>query len=106
MPIFAALFKVISLHFIAIYLAVTGGKLGVRIIVAVSVATAYIACVTAFTLLIRPLLSALFTSSYGQVIGFAFPPISGTLVASFVALWGCIVAKNYASRMVKIALGG
>lgn len=106
MPLFAALFKALSLHFVAIYLAVTGGKLSVRIIVAVSVATAYVACVTAFTLLIQPLLGSLFTSSYGQVVGFAFPPITGTLVAGFVALWGCIVAKNYASRMVKIALGG
>lgn len=105
MPIFAALFKAFSLHFIAIYLAVTGGKLSVRILVAVAVATAYVACVTAFTMFIYPLLSNLFSTAYGQVLGLAFPPIVGTLLAAFVAIWGCIVAKNYATKMVKVALG-
>jgi hypothetical protein len=40
--------------------------------------------------LVNPLLSQLFTTSYGQLLGFCIPPITPTCLAAFSACWaGC-----------------
>lgn len=43
-----------------------------------------------FNGLIAPLVGQAFATSYGQVIGLAFPPIAGTCMATYAAVWvGC-----------------
>lgn len=47
-----------------------------------------------FNTLVSPLAQAMFTTQYGQFIGLAFPPISGTCMASIVSCWtGCALYK-------------
>lgn len=105
MPLLAALLKPLLLHLAAVWFALTKTQLGIRVAVAVGIAGTYVACVTGFTVFIAPLISALFSTSYGQVIGLAFPPVSGTVLAGIVGLWVSLVAKNYYLKTIKLAVG-
>lgn len=104
MPAFALLVKVALGNMYALYLALTSAKLSVRIAAAGIMAAAYVACVVGFTVFIAPLVASMFQTSYGQVIGLAFPPISGTVLGGIVTLWGCLVAKAYYFKVVKLGL--
>ena len=104
MPALALLLKVALGNMYALYLALTSSIMAVRIAAAVLMATAYVACVAGFTFFIAPLLGALFSTSYGQVMGLAFPPISGTVLAGLVSIWGCLVVKAYYFKVVKMGL--
>lgn len=43
-----------------------------------------------FNTQVAPLVASAFTTSYGAVIGLAFPPIAGTCLATITAVWlGC-----------------
>lgn len=66
------------------------------------IGAAYVACVVGWSTLIRPLLAQIFTTGYGMVLGLAFPPLAGTVVAAVAAVWGCIVAKKYTMKMLSI----
>lgn len=41
----------------------------------------------AFNTLVAPLVAQAFTTAYGQVLGLAFPPIAGTCMATYAAVW-------------------
>jgi len=104
MPILAALLKVLLANVYVLVLALKTQGLMLRLAAIGVLAAAYVACLTGFALFIAPLLSALFNTAYGQVIGLAFPPIAGTILVGIVALWGCIVVKNYFKVMLKIGV--
>lgn len=104
MPALALLLKVALGNMYALYLAITSQALALRLGAIAVMAAAYVACVVGFTTFIAPLIGALFATSYGQVIGLAFPPISGTVVFGIVTLWGCLVAKAYYMKVIKLGL--
>ena len=58
-----------------------------------------------FTGLIGPWLGTLFSSTYGQLLGLLFPPISGTVVASLAGYWSCVIGVKYVSSLTKMAVG-
>lgn len=95
MPLLAALLRSLLTYIGTVGLILTESKQALRIGFALGMASAYVLCVVGFTTYIVPLIAALFSTSYGQVIGMAFPPIAGTVVAGLVSLWACIVAKRY-----------
>lgn len=43
--------------------------------------------VVSFNTLVAPFVASMFTTTYGQFIGLAFPPIAGTCLASIGATW-------------------
>lgn len=104
MPVFALLFKVAIGNMWALWLALTSLKASVRLAAVAIMAAAYVACVLGFSMFIAPLISSLFNTQYGQVVGLAFPPISGTVVAGIVSLWGCFVLKSYYMKVYKLGL--
>lgn len=58
-----------------------------------------------FNTTVAPLAASMFGTAYGQFIGLAFPPISGTCVAAYIAVWvGCNTYK-LVQRTVAVSAG-
>ena len=104
MPVFAALVQGLMANAMALWLAVKSAQQAVRLTAISILAAAYVACALFYTLFIDPLIGALFSTAWGMLLGLAFPPISGTVIAGIVGLWGCIVAKRYTEKFVSMAL--
>lgn len=105
MPIFAALFKAALASVYGLVLALKSQELAMRLAAALAVAAGYVAAVVLFSTGIKPLIGALFATSYGQVLGLAFPPIAGTVLAALAALWLALVVKNYYHKVIRVAIG-
>lgn len=87
MPVFAAfvgqLFTALGVFLARLFLARLAIKLaGVAAIVACGTVL-----MTTFNGVVAPLASQLFSTQYGQLLGLAFPPVSGTCVAGITAVW-------------------
>lgn len=84
MPLFAAFFGALFSS-LGIFLAkIFAAKLAIRVAgvaVLVSLAGGLVATFNGF---IAPLLAMMFSTSYGQFLGLAFPPISGTIMATYM----------------------
>lgn len=102
MPVFAALVKALFLQGYGLLLALVTQRIGLKIAAIATMAGLYVGAVAAFSAFVSPLIGALFSTAYGQVIGLAFPPVAGTVVAGYVALWVLLVVKNYYMRAVNI----
>ncbi|WP_143889407.1 hypothetical protein [Tepidimonas alkaliphilus] len=102
MPLFAALVQGLFGKLFAFLAAYVGRQWAMRIAVAMSVATGYVALVAAFNAFVSPLLSKLFATSWGHVLGLAFPPISGTVIAGLVGLWIAKVSFEYSLHLAGI----
>lgn len=102
MPIFAALFKVIMGNLVAFVTMYLTSKYAMRIAAVLALAAIYISAVTLFSTTVSPLIGALFSTGYGQFIGLAFPPIAGTVVAGYVALWVALVGWSYWQRFARV----
>lgn len=105
MPILSLLIKALFMNAYSLVIALKSTETAIRFTAIAILAAAYISCVVGFTTFIQPLLSNLFNTQYGQVVGLAFPPISGTIITGIVTLWGCIVAKRYYRWVVTIGVG-
>lgn len=77
--------------FIALFWA---KKISVSVLAIAAIAVAFAALMAMFNLLVSPLVGSLFSTSYGQVLGLAFPPIAGTCMTSIATAWtGCALYK-------------
>lgn len=69
-------------------------KIGVTAVAVIAFAAALVALMATFNLLVAPLIQSMFSSSLGQFIGLAFPPIAGSCLASLGTCWGaCALYK-------------
>lgn len=69
-------------------------KISVTVIAVAAFAAALAVLMALFNGLVSPLLQTMFSTSLGQFIGLAFPPIAGTCLASISACWcGCALYK-------------
>lgn len=103
MPIFAALFQAVSAAWVSLWVGFQAARISMRLSFVAAVAAIYVACVIGWTLFMSPLALALFSTQWGQFLGLAFPPISGSVIAGFVGVWICIVSKNY---LIKVSKAG
>lgn len=104
MPVFAAMVLAIFNRLFSFLVTWLGFKFALRVSVLGSLAALYTSGLLAFQSFISPLIAALFSTSYGQVIGLAFPPISGTVVVGLVSLWVGTLIYNYYERMALILI--
>lgn len=102
MPLFAAFFGALF-SALGVFLAkIFAAKLAIRIAgVAILVSLAG-ALVTTFNGWIVPLLSLLFDTQYGQFIGLAFPPISGTIMTTYMTAVLAVGTYKIQTRAVAI----
>ena len=95
MPLFAALFASWATRFMGYLTAKFGAEIAIRIAFVAAIAAVYVGLLTLFQTTIAPMLSALFSTSYGAVLGLAFPPIAGTVVAGLAGLWMAVQSYRY-----------
>lgn len=84
---------------------IVGAKNATRILAATTVSTLYVATVVVFTATIAPWIGSVFTTSYGALLGLLFPPVAGTVIGSLMAYRASVLAYNYTSKLLKMAVG-
>jgi hypothetical protein len=104
MPLFAALVKALFGSAVSLLLALVAAKQAIRLSAVLIFAGLYLTSVVLYSAFVSPLLGSLFSTAYGQVIGLAFPPVSGTVIASLSALWVSLLVKRYIVRFGAMAI--
>lgn len=64
-----------------------------------------VALVAAFNVVVSPLAAQLFATSWGQVLGLAFPPVAGTCLAAIAATWSACGLYGLQKRVTAIVTG-
>ena len=105
MPLLATLLASVGSGIYSLIAAIVGAKIATRLTAVAALAAIYISCSAFFMGLIEPWLATLFSSTYGQLLGLLFPPISGTVVASLAGYWSCVIGVKYVSSLTKMAVG-
>lgn len=102
MPLFAAFFGALFSS-LGVFLAkMFAAKLAIRLVavgVLVSLATGL---VSAFNGWIVPMLSMLFSTSYGQFLGLAFPPVAGTVMTVYMTAVLAVGTYRLKAHAVKV----
>jgi len=87
MPIFAGLIQAIFQALAAFMLRLLAARIALRVAAVLAVMGFGAALMVTFNAFVAPLAASVFSTAYGQLLGLAFPPISGTVLAGMVALW-------------------
>lgn len=104
MPLLATFLASIGGGIYSLMVAMVGAKIATRLTAVAALAAIYISCIAFFMGLIEPWLSALFSSTYGQLLGLLFPPISGSIIAGLGGYWSCVIGLKYVSSLTKMAV--
>lgn len=99
MPLLASLLVGWFTRAFTFLVAQVGFQWAIRITIVAAVGAVYVSLVTLFNSTIEPLIGALFATSYGAVIGLAFPPIAGSVVSALAILWAAKIGYGYIARM-------
>lgn len=105
MPLFAAFFGALFSS-LGVFLAkMFAAKLAIRIAgvgVLVALATALVGTFNGF---IAPMLQMMFNTQYGQFLGLAFPPISGTVMTTYMSAVLAVGTYKLQTRAVALTAG-
>lgn len=102
MPALALLLRGLLGNLYALYLATVAYRITTKLIGIAAMASAYLVFVLVFNAFIEPWIDSAMQTSYGQVLGLAFPPVAGTVLFGFVALWVALIAKRYYTSVIKL----
>lgn len=105
MPVLAALLAAFAGKFFALFSGIFGAIIGMRIAAAVALGTLYVAAVLVFTTVVAPFFGAIVNTQYGYVIGLAFPPMAGTVLAALSGLWIAVAGYRYFAQMMRVVSG-
>ena len=102
MPILAGLLTSLFggiASFIALFWA---KKISVAVLAIAAFAAALAVLLTMFNLLVTPFLAAMFSTTYGQFLGLAFPPMAGTCMVSIGTCWGGCALYKLKMQAIKL----
>lgn len=99
MPVFAAVFVAVFNRLFSFMVTYLGFKFALKITVLTGLAGMYISGLLGFKAFVEPLITAMFATSFGAVIGLAFPPLAGTVITGLVALWVGGMMYDYFERL-------
>ena len=102
MPILASLFMSLFGGIAAFFIEFVTKKIAVAGAAVAAFAICLGVLMAVFNAAVAPLVQAMFSTSYGQFIGLAFPPMAGTCLASISAVW--IACALYKLKMQSIKL--
>jgi hypothetical protein len=85
--------------FLASYLS---KKVAIGLAAAATLGGLYGAMVVLMNNAVSPLLSALFSTSYGQFIGLAFPPMAGTCLGIVATTWAACTLYAWQKKALEI----
>lgn len=87
MPLLAGLLAQLFGGFAAQIAAMFVKKAGTAVAAAAAIAVCMGVLVVAFNTVVSPFVAAMFSTTYGQFIGLAFPPMAGTCLAAIGTTW-------------------
>lgn len=87
MPILGGLLVSLFTGLGGLFSAIFGAQMAVKLAAVAAFLSFGLVLLGVFNAVVAPIAAAAFSTSYGQVIGLAFPPISGTCVAAVAAVW-------------------
>lgn len=94
MPLLATLISALFTGLGSFLLKLFLARLAIRIAAVAAIVAAGGALMAVFNGYVAPLVGAMFSSQYGQFLGLAFPPISGTCITVFTGVWmACMTYK-------------
>lgn len=102
MPILGALIGNLFAGIAAFFVRVVVSKLAMRMIGVAALSALGVALIVAFNSWIAPLVSQLFSTSYGQVLGLAFPPVAGTVLSVYFLAWTSVLTYKLQARAVAL----
>lgn len=79
-----------------------GKKVAVTVVAVAAFAAALVVLMASFNSLVSPLVQSMFSTQYGQFIGLAFPPISGTCMTSIGTAWGACALYKLKMQSIKM----
>lgn len=72
-----------------------GAEVATKLAIVTSLASLYVGSLVLFNNIVSPLVSQMFSTQFGMVIGLAFPPIAGTVVTGLFTLWAGVMTYRY-----------
>lgn len=103
MPLLGALFSALMGGFASLVALLWAKKIAVAAVAVLAFAAALAVLMAAFNLLVAPFALAMFSSSLGQFVGLAFPPIAGTCLTSIAACWGACALYKLKIQSIKMS---
>ena len=102
MPLFAALFSSLF-SALGVFLAkLFAARLALRLMGVTALTALGAGLLATFNGYIAPLVAMAFSTSYGQFIGLAFPPVAGTVLTLYFTAW--IAVQTYKLQARAVAL--
>lgn len=102
MPLLGALLASLAGGLATFLAQIWAKKLVVAGLAVAAFAVALVALMAVFNTLVAPLVQAMFSTQYGQFIGLAFPPISGTCMTSIASAWGACALYKLKMQSIKM----
>jgi hypothetical protein len=88
--------------------ALLTGIFGAKVAIRVAAFSAFLgfgaALLLVFNTVVSPLVGGMFSTSYGQLLGLAFPPISGTCVAAIASVWSACALYGVQRRALGLVV--
>lgn len=104
MPLLGALFATLASGFAAFLVQFLTRKLAIATAAVASLALVTGVLLGGFNLLVAPLVAGLFSTSYGQVLGLAFPPVAGTCMAAIGLCWSACTLYKWQVKAISLAV--
>lgn len=105
MPLLSQLIATLFTALGGFLLKLFAARLAIRIAGVAAIVAAGSALMAAFNGYVAPLVGAMFQSQYGQFLGLAFPPIAGTCIATFTAVWMACLTYRLQVRTISASAG-
>lgn len=102
MPLLGALLASLAGGIASFLTQIWAKKLVVAGLAVAAFAVALVALMAVFNALVAPLVQSMFSTQYGQFIGLAFPPISGTCMTSIASAWGACALYKLKMQSIKM----
>lgn len=103
MPLLGALLVSLASGIASFFVQFLTRKLAVATAAVAALGLVTVALLAAFNGLVAPLVAQLFSTSYGQVLGLAFPPVAGTCMAIIGACWSACTLYKWQVGAIKLS---
>lgn len=103
MPLLGALFSSLFTGVASLIAFFWAKKISVTVIAVLAFAAALVALMATFNLLVAPFVQGMFSTSLGQFIGLAFPPLAGSCLAALGTCWGACALYKLKIQSIKMS---
>lgn len=105
MPLFATLVATFFEGLAAFLFKVFAAKVAIRVAAVAAIGGFGALLMATFNNVVSPMVSQLFSTQYGQLIGLAFPPVAGTVLAGVATIWVACTTYKLQEHAVKVTAG-